>query len=252
MQFSLFVFSRPPRDLSHLPPVEALKAFKSMLEDATRAMGKSVILFEDPDATSVYCDTDIVLALNKKIKTDPNYPLPEGFTKITEKELVLSYQIPAYIKIKPVRRMCVEFLDALLFNAVGIHFIEPVVSYETTVKVRPLKTKPVQPEREPLAYMKQVNRSGRTHLEALTAIPSQKTQSAKTSPTAVLKKHKEERERRPKVTPEMKVEIAQFPPEDRPLATEVAMILVEILEYASEGLTELPARRKYGAGAFVN
>ena len=47
------MFSRPPRDLSHLPPVEQIKAMVSHFENATRSRGQSTVLYEDPDATDM-------------------------------------------------------------------------------------------------------------------------------------------------------------------------------------------------------
>lgn len=53
MQLAYFCFSRPPKDLSGLPPVETLRAMVSHWEQATRARGNSTVLYEDPDITSV-------------------------------------------------------------------------------------------------------------------------------------------------------------------------------------------------------
>lgn len=52
-QMAYFIYQRPPKDISHLPPVESIKALVQQFEQATRARGNSTLLFEDPDATGM-------------------------------------------------------------------------------------------------------------------------------------------------------------------------------------------------------
>jgi hypothetical protein len=66
--------------LSHLPPVEPIRAMVTNFEAATRARGHSTVLYEDPDATSAG-DKVLIKALNDKLRTDPGYPIPEGYYK---------------------------------------------------------------------------------------------------------------------------------------------------------------------------
>jgi len=40
-----------------------------------------------------------LLALNKKLDQDPDYPVPEGFTKQKEKTILYNYGVPDYIGI---------------------------------------------------------------------------------------------------------------------------------------------------------
>lgn len=80
MQLAFFCFTRPPKDLSHLPPLETLRALVSHFELATRSKGLNPVLYEDPDATGMG-DKQLIKALNDKLATDPGYPIPEGFFK---------------------------------------------------------------------------------------------------------------------------------------------------------------------------
>ena len=61
-----FAFTKPPIDLSHLPPVESLNKFIAECESTTRKKGLSVVLFEDPDATGM-ADRELLRALNEKL-----------------------------------------------------------------------------------------------------------------------------------------------------------------------------------------
>jgi len=53
MQLGFFCFSKAPKDLSHLPPVEHIKALVNLFEKSTRARGNSTVLYEDPDASGM-------------------------------------------------------------------------------------------------------------------------------------------------------------------------------------------------------
>ena len=54
-----------------------------------------MILYEDPDlANQSVQDLQLIKALNDKLRKDPNYPIPEGFIKVTEKTPVYEYKIP--------------------------------------------------------------------------------------------------------------------------------------------------------------
>ena len=92
-QIAFLAFSRPPMDKSHLPPVESMRALIDQWTEATRDRGKSTQLFEDPDQSS-FADTELVAALNRKAQADPNFIIPEGFRKITEKTPIYNYVIP--------------------------------------------------------------------------------------------------------------------------------------------------------------
>jgi hypothetical protein len=67
LQLAFFCFSRPPRDLSHLPPVETLRALVNHFEKACRSRGLSTVLYEDPDITGVG-DKQLIKALNDKLQ----------------------------------------------------------------------------------------------------------------------------------------------------------------------------------------
>ena len=96
-QLAYLCFGRPPVDKSHLPAIEMMQALLSTWEQATREKGKSTVLFEDPDS-SVFQDKELISALNKKIAADPDYPIPEGYRKVTERIPVYSYTIPKSIR----------------------------------------------------------------------------------------------------------------------------------------------------------
>lgn len=159
LQLAFFCFTRPPKDLSHLPPVETIRSLVNHFESATRARGNSTVLYEDPDAISVG-DKDLVKALNEKLKFDPTYPIPEGFFKQIEKSPIYDYRMPdsAVEIVEQSQIVAVELLDELLNKTFGFHFLEPIVSFEERTKVKPLVRNLYKPQAEALNYMKKVEK----------------------------------------------------------------------------------------------
>jgi len=90
---ALVCFSRPPVDKSTYPPIASLQELIKTFEKATRDRGKSTQIYEDPDF-STFRDMELINALEEKLITDPNYPIPEGYKKVVEKEPTFSYKVP--------------------------------------------------------------------------------------------------------------------------------------------------------------
>jgi hypothetical protein len=128
-------------------------------ESATRARGNSTVLYEDPDAVSSK-DKDLVKALNIKLMTDPGYPIPEGFYKQIERTPVYEYRLPdlAAEAVGEDNVIGIELLDDILNNIFGFHFLEPLVSFEERMKVKPLVKNLYKPQAEALNYMKKVEK----------------------------------------------------------------------------------------------
>ncbi len=104
-----------------------------------------MILYEDPDLTFQSGeDLQLIKALNEKLKKDPNYPIPEGYIKVTEKTPVYEYKVPACLvdKLPESKLITIELLDDLINSALGFHFLEPVVSFEDYPKVKSMMPAP--------------------------------------------------------------------------------------------------------------
>ena len=76
-------------------------------------------------------DRELIKALDIKINQDPNYPVPEGFAKVVEKTPIYTYKVPecAAKFLKESKVMAAEMMDEILFEALGIHFLEPQVKF---------------------------------------------------------------------------------------------------------------------------
>ncbi len=157
MQLAFFCFTRPPKDLSTLPPIETVRALVAHFEVATRSRGLNPVLYEDPDATGLG-DRQLVKALNDKLQSDPGYPIPEGFFKVMERTPVYEYRVPKSMyavdeegvitdggQLSEATVLGVEVLDGFLNELFGVHILEPLVSFQELLKVRPVIRNMVKP-----------------------------------------------------------------------------------------------------------
>lgn len=136
LQVAHLLYTREPHDYSHLPPVEHIKELIKRFRNAAKARGESTLLYEDPDITFVI-DKDVLRELNYKVLENPNYPLPDGYFKVQEKEMKLYYELPEYYEITEGEKLCIELLDDVILNIFGFHFLEPIARFETVTKVKP-------------------------------------------------------------------------------------------------------------------
>jgi hypothetical protein len=137
LQFAIYVYTRPPHDYSSFPAIKPLEMMLEKMKFETGKKGQNTILYDDPDATAI-ADPDLVIALNKKLAEDPNYPVPEGFTKKKEKTLVYTYGAPEYFNLGEARTEALEILDELINEKFGFHFLEPICTFEERSKIRPV------------------------------------------------------------------------------------------------------------------
>jgi hypothetical protein len=246
LQLAYFCFTKEgaANDLSHMPPVETIRALIKHFEDATRARGNSTVLFEDPDASSA-TDAKLIKALNDKLRSDPQYPIPEGYMKQLERTPVYDYQIPDSIRsqLPPSNAIVLEVLDSILNDKFGFHVLEPVVRFEERLKVKamiknPQGQNPNGTQAEALSYMKRVEKKVKPIEQSLNPFASM----------SALEKIKLAQEVKPELNIELKLQVAKVPLKDRPHAQEVAEVFEEILQAAEKGLTTLPPRLNRAPG----
>ena len=80
--------------------------------------------------------------LNFQLKTDPNLQIPEGYKKFNEKEVIISYSIPKTLAIPESKRISFEIFDSILYLALEIHFLSPIVSLIPVTVIKGVLTKP--------------------------------------------------------------------------------------------------------------
>jgi hypothetical protein len=71
------------------------------------------MLYEDPDITTIG-DMEMLREMNRRVKDNPDYILPEGYYKVVEKDQNFNYQIPEYMQIAESKKIAIETLDWLM------------------------------------------------------------------------------------------------------------------------------------------
>ena len=133
-QIAYFVHSRKPADYSHLPPVVSLRYFLNFIRDSMKSRGENTEVFDEPDPGTG--DKDVVRSLNKLLAKDPKTAIPEGYEKITDKEVRVFFSAPRTLGLPPSFSYSIELLDEILDKSLGIRILEPQVEYFTSVRVK--------------------------------------------------------------------------------------------------------------------
>lgn len=124
----------------------------SSFREAAKSKGQSTVLYDETDVSTLG-DKKILDELNRRLKVNPSYALPEGYTKVVEKDFTYEYTLPKYYKVSEAQRISITILDSLCDQLFSFHFIEPIVKYEQLVKVKPTFKKQLLQQREPLQYI---------------------------------------------------------------------------------------------------
>jgi hypothetical protein len=56
---------------------------------------------------------------------------------VSEKQKVVEYLVNPTLPIPSHKKICIELMDEMLFNAFGFHFLEPIEIERSVVKVIP-------------------------------------------------------------------------------------------------------------------
>jgi len=238
LQIAHLLYTREPHDFSHLPPVEHLRELLNKFRYAAKSRGESTLLYEDPDITFI-TDKDVLRELNFKILDNPQYPLPDGYYKVQEKEMKMYYELPEYYNVTEPQKICTELVDELVNYLFGFHYLEPIARFETITKVKPSFKKLSKPLPSTVRLRKNPKIEEINPLNMGEKSKKRRGKSGK-------------REVKPKLTTNMKLLVAEAPFEERAYVNEVAEVLEEILQASENGFFRLPPRNETRVGNIIN
>ena len=81
-------------------------------------------------------EQDVLYLLNQKVAENPNYPVPDGYKKVTEIVIEDAYHVPDELGMKDSEKISLELIDNLIastFN--GLHVLRSVPVTRTITKV---------------------------------------------------------------------------------------------------------------------
>ena len=132
-QLAYHIYSKKNLDYSHLPPVVSVKLLLDFMRNELFFRHLSTENFDEPDPGKG--DKDVVKSLNKLLAKDPNTPMPDGYKKITDKDLRILYVVPKTLNLPVSYECAIETLDFIL-SKIGIRIIEPQVELVTTYRAK--------------------------------------------------------------------------------------------------------------------
>jgi len=205
IQLSYIIYTNPPHNLIDISHAETLLKLISFLKEGARSRGQPTLLYEDPDITSLG-DKKMIAELNRRITINPHYALPEGYSKIVEKDFTYEYTLPEYYNIKESQSISQLVLDSLCEKLFEFHFIDPIVKYTEIVKVRQTFNKQQLLVKEPIGYMKKIERKNKLE-------PIDHPCSRKSSRTTA-----ESTENSVDLSSSLKLEVGRYPFDKKPIA----------------------------------
>lgn len=229
-QTAFCIYSKPPYSFSSLPLVASVKDLLSKFESAAAERGEDTLLFTDPEAATLGTkDQEMLHQLNAMLCKSPNYPLPEGFKKVQEKEIAYFHKMTNK-DFDPIEniKISAEILDKIILDIAGIHFIEPKSEYTQKIKVipdllqanKPLQLEhPVDPDSKKLVQLDYKSKTWKTE---------ELKKSIKTTEISW-----------PIIPIQIKIVIAKMPIEMRKIGIEVAGVVEEMLKAVETGKSSL-------------
>lgn len=236
VQAASHIYSRDSKYLGLcLSPVAYVKLLINHFKQATVVRGESTLLYDNSDATDLG-DPELAKELSNYLAANPFYPLPDGYKKIEEKHPRENYAIPSYIKLNEATKIAVEVLDFVLHNALDIHLLEPITTYDYKLKVVPVMGR-MRELREP-SFMMPVSKK----LKESTLSPARRSASLK----QLMAKESE-----PRMSVGMKLAVAGAR-KDKGLVREVAKVVAEIVNAVEEDRDSIDANPKRSANSILN
>lgn len=114
LQSIYLMFTRPPIDLSHLPPAFAIDKFVELVKKKFQDEGKKTEFFEDAFKYSVLSDPQVVDYLNEQLAKDPDYPIPHTYEKVIEKKVVYKPKLCEALKVPESYEHCYSIVTTLI------------------------------------------------------------------------------------------------------------------------------------------
>lgn len=114
MQCIYLMFTRPPIDMSHLPPAFTIDKFVEIVKKKYQDEGMKTDFFEDANKYSILSDPQVVDHLNGELAKNPNFILPHTYEKIIEKKVVYKPKLCEALKVPESYEVCYSLITDLV------------------------------------------------------------------------------------------------------------------------------------------
>ena len=139
---SIYIYSKPNYCIHKYPlGLSLLWLINQFKQSSSKLIPKNYY-----EQNALYGDKDILKILNEKIRVSPEFPLPEGYIKIKEKDIKISYLVPdCYPK---AYKICIEIIDDIFVLGFNTHFLLPSIEVSSVTYVKSILPKPKHEEEE--------------------------------------------------------------------------------------------------------
>ncbi len=200
-----------------VPLGEAVRGLISQFAAAAAKKGVNTVIYTDPEVAALSTDDQrLVKELEKMLEKAPNYPLPEGFRKVQERDIRYVHSIgEGCHAIKQSVQIAAELLDTVLSQALGVHFLESRAHLTHITRVYP----------EPL--------------KASASVSMLKPQPSVASSLGKPGRRLGKLEPVPRVSVETKLAVSRLPKEMQIIGIEVGAVVEEIIKAVEDGRTAI-------------
>lgn len=112
----------------HLSHLQLVEEWFNYLKLVFIEKGEKTALFDEPEA-AYFNESEVIREFTSRLEQDPNFILPEGYKKVTEKVYKLTPKFSdKNTKIKQSFKDVYEILDEILYESeLRFHIVEPLV-----------------------------------------------------------------------------------------------------------------------------
>ena len=138
-----------------------MEALIEVFKNTLREKNANVYLFENPDASALG-DNEVQMELNRLLREDPDYEVPQEYVKKLEKQVHFVHRLPETLLVDEPYKVSYETFADIVFDILDIHLIEPLSEVYLTAKAVPrVREKPKSRVMDVDSYMKKLERNKR-------------------------------------------------------------------------------------------
>ena len=153
VQFSAVIYTKPhtisairkkgneqiKKHLVHLSHAQLLEEMFHYLKMVFAEKGEKTTMFDEPEI-AYFNEEEVIKEFNRKLEEDPNFILPEGYKKITEKQISFKAEYSENVRqnLGEAYLDVMQVLDEILSEStLKIHLLEPISEKSVRTRVKP-------------------------------------------------------------------------------------------------------------------
>ncbi|EAR95077.2 hypothetical protein TTHERM_00640050 (macronuclear) [Tetrahymena thermophila SB210] len=140
VQFALLIYSRPPKDMRGCHAGQIFEQLFKHIAAATKKRGENSQIYSNPEFFNVPLhEQQEINKINNALLINRDYPIPENYKKIVDKDMQLNYSLnkKAQIGIPQGYLYGYQIINDLFNKLFKVNIIEPITKITLVDKVKP-------------------------------------------------------------------------------------------------------------------